>query len=141
MENRARFFTPIQVRYAETDMQGHVFFGNYLTYFDVGLTEYVKAIGYGISDFLADGVDFFYVESQCQYKSRAYFDEMLHVHARVSHIGNSSFKFEFAIFEEVTDRLVCTGHIVAVAVDKETHQTVSVPEGFRKAVERFEGQV
>ena len=41
-----RFFHPIQVRYIETDQQGHVFFGHYLTYFDVALTEYLKAIDY-----------------------------------------------------------------------------------------------
>lgn len=138
MKDRPKFFTPILVRYADTDMQGHVFFGNYLTYFDVALTEYVKAVGYGIPDFLNDGADFYYIESQCQYKSRSFFDETLHVHAGVSHMGNTSFKFEFAIFEETTDRLVCTGHIAAVAVDKESRKPVRVPQGFRDAVKRFE---
>nr|NIO70902.1 acyl-CoA thioesterase [Anaerolineae bacterium] len=37
----------------ETDAQGHVFFGHYLTYFDIGLTEYMHAIGFGYQDLLA----------------------------------------------------------------------------------------
>jgi acyl-CoA thioester hydrolase len=139
MVEHFKFFTSIQVRYAETDMQGHVFFGNYLTYFDVALTEYVKAIGYGIQDFLAEKLDFFYAESLCRYKSRALFDEILHVHARVGHIGRTSFKFEFSAFEKNTDRPVCTGHIVAVVVDLENHNPAPVPQGFRQAVEKFEG--
>ncbi len=134
-----RFFHPIQVRYVETDQQGHVFFGHYLTYFDVALTEYLKAINYHYNRFLQAGVDFFYVESLCQYRDRAFFDEILHVHARVAKIGNSSFTFEFAIFESSSQRFVGNGHIVAVAVDPSTSKPVPVPEGFRQAVTRFEG--
>ena len=53
-----RFFHDIHVRYIETDQQGHVFFGHYLTYFDVALTEYLKAIGYSYDQFLQVGIDF-----------------------------------------------------------------------------------
>jgi acyl-CoA thioester hydrolase len=134
-----RFFHPIQVRYVETDQQGHVFFGHYLTYFDVALTEYLKAIDYNYSQFLQTGIDFFYVESLCQYRDRAFFDDILHVHARVAKIGNSSFTFEFAIFEADSQRFVASGHIVAVAVDPSTSKPVPVPETFRQAVARFEG--
>ena len=133
-----RFFHPIQVRYVETDRQGHVFFGHYLTYFDVALTEYLKAIDYSYDRFLEAGVDFFYVESLCQYHDRAFFDEILHVHARVGKIGNSSFTFEFGIFEPISPRFVAIGHIVAVAVDPSSSKPVPVPEDFRRAVARFE---
>ena len=134
-----RFFHPIQVRYIETDQQGHVFFGHYLTYFDVALIEYLKAIDYGYDKFRQAGIDFFYVESLCQYRDRAFFDEILHVHARVAKIGNSSFTFEFAIFEAASERFIANGHIVAVAVDPSTSKPVRAPEGFRQAVDRFEG--
>jgi acyl-CoA thioester hydrolase len=134
-----RFFHPVQVRYIETDQQGHVFFGHYLTYFDVALTEYLKTINYGYDQFLEAAVDFFYVESLCQYRDRAFFDDILNVHARVAKIGNSSFTFEFAIFESVSQRFIANGHIVAVAVDHSTSKPVRVPEGFRQAVARFEG--
>ena len=78
-----RFFHPIHVRFIETDQQGHLFFSHFLTYFDVALTEYLKAIGYSYDKFLEAGVDFYYVESLCQYHGRAFFDEILHVHARI----------------------------------------------------------
>lgn len=138
MEDRPKFFAPIQVRYVETDMQGHVFFGHYFTYFDTGLIEYLRAIGFNYNDFLRAGVDFFYVEAACRYKGRAFFDDTLHVHTRVSKIGNSSFTFEFAVYEEAADRFIATGHIVAVAVDKEVRTPVRVPDRFRRAVADFE---
>ena len=133
-----RFFHPIQVRFIETDQQGHVFFGHFLTYFDVALTEYLKAIDYSYNKFLEAGVDFFYVESLCQYRDRAFFDEILHVHARVGNIGNSSFTFEFSIFESASHRFIANGHIVAVAVDPSTSRPTPVHDSFRQAVELFE---
>lgn len=138
MEAPPRFFAPIQVRYIETDMQGHVFFGHYFAYFDFALTEYLKAVGFGYNDFLDIGVDFFYVEATCQYKGRAFFEDTLHVHTSVSKVGNTSFTFEFSVFEETTNRPIATGHIVAVAVDRQSQKPVRVPDRFRKAVSDFE---
>lgn len=140
MQEHFRFFTPVQVRYAETDAQGHVFFGNYFTYFDLALTEYLKAIGYTYEAMLSDGVDFYYVDANCQYKGRAFFDEILHVHTRISGIGNTSFTFEFAIFEKTSDRLITTGRIVAVAVNRETSKPAQVPQGLKHAVQEFENK-
>lgn len=134
-----RFFCPVQVRYVETDQQGHVFFGHYLTYFDLALTEYLKAIGYGYDRFLQSEIDFFYVESLCQYRDRAFFDEVLHVHARIGNIGTTSFTFQFGVFESNSQRFIANGHIVAVAVDKNTKKPVPAPDGLREAVARFEG--
>ena len=39
-----RFSEPLRVRWAEVDAQGIVFNGHYLAYFDVGVTEYYRAI-------------------------------------------------------------------------------------------------
>jgi acyl-CoA thioester hydrolase len=138
MQYHYKFFTPLQVRYAETDAQGHVFFGNFLTYFDVALTEYLKAIGYSYNVMLAEGIDFYYVEALCQYKGRAFFDEILHVHATISRIGNTSITFEFTIVEQAKDRLIAIGRIAAVAIDRDAGKPVRVPEGLRKAVQEFE---
>ena len=139
MENHFKFFTSVQVRFVETDAQGHVFFGNYFTYYDVALTEYLKAIGCGYQEILADGLDFYYVEATCQYKDRAFFDEVLHIHARIGKIGDTSFHFEFSVVEENSGRLIATGRIVAVAVDHNSRKPITVPQKLRKAVQVFEG--
>ena len=98
----------------------------------------MKAIGYSYPDMVAAGVDLFYVRASCDYKGRARFDDLLHVHARIGHIGNTSFTFEFAARKQPTDELIATGEIVAVAVDAETEKSVRVPDGLREAVARFE---
>jgi len=133
-----RFYHPIRVRYVEVDAQKHVFFGHYYTYFDVALVEYLRAIGLDYPAMVASGVDMFYVASECQYKGRARFDDLLHVHARIGSIGNSSFTFEFAIYKQPADELIATGKIVAVAVDPVTERPTRVPDALREAVARFE---
>ena len=133
-----KFYHPLRVRYVELDPQGHVMFSHYLNYFDIGLTEYTRTIGYFYPEMVASGVDMFYVEAGCQYKGRAHFDDLLHVHTRIGHIGNTSFTFEFAIYKQPADELIARGKIVAVAVDVETEQPVHVPDRLREAVARFE---
>ncbi len=135
---RYKFYHPIRVRYVEVDAQQHVFFGHYLTYFDIALVEYMKAVGHSYPDIVAAGVDMFYAHASCDYEGRARFDDLLHVHARIGHIGNTSFTFEFAIYKQPTDELIATGEIVAVAVDVEMEKPASVPDGLREAVARFE---
>jgi len=53
-------------------------------------------------------------------------------------MGNTSFTFEFSIFEEASGRPIAAGHIIAVAIDKKSGDPVRVPDRFRKAVADFE---
>ena len=45
----------------------------------------------------------FYAHAECDYKGRARFDDLLHVHARIGHVGNTSFTFEFAAYRDDND--------------------------------------
>jgi acyl-CoA thioester hydrolase len=139
-DQKYRFHHPIRVRYVEVDSQQHVYFGHYLTYFDVALIEYMQAIGFDYQDMLASGIDMFYVASECQHKGSARFNDLLHVHTRISAIGNSSFTFAFAITRQPEEELVTTGKITAVAVDRQTKTPVRAPDSLREAVARFEAQ-
>ncbi len=138
--DKYKFFEPVRVRFVETDLQGHVFFGNYLVYFDEALTQYTHAIGFTYQDFLNAGVDFFYIHSECDYKSRAFFEEVLNIHARVGRVGHSSVTFEFQAIKAGNDELVATGNIVAVVVDPQSNKPTRVPDAFRQAVERYEAK-
>lgn len=133
-----KFYHPLRVRYAETDAQGRVFFGNYLTYFDVALTEYMRAINFTYPDMNEAGVDMFYVETNCQYKGAARFDDLLHAYAQIGRIGNTSLTFDFAIFKMPNDELIATGHITAVTADIQSEKPMRVPDKLREAVARYE---
>lgn len=139
MSQSFKFHTPIKVRFNETDLQGHVNFAHYLSYFDVGLTEYLTAIGYDYQTMLADGVDFLYAESHCNYKSSARWPEVLNIHARIGHLGRRSIRFEFEVIAAADQRLVATGHIIAVTACRDTFEPCPIPDGLRQAVAAYEG--
>jgi acyl-CoA thioester hydrolase len=141
VEPRYKFYTPIKVRFNETDLQGHVNFGQYYFYFDAAVTEYMEATGYDYQMMLADNTDFIYAESHCNYKSSARWPEILRVYTRISYIGRRSLRFEFAVWAQADDRLVVIGHIVAVTANRETFKPWPVPEGLRQAVLAYEGQL
>jgi acyl-CoA thioester hydrolase len=134
-----RHQTPIKVRFNETDLQGHVNFGHHLFYFDVGLTEYMDAIGYSYARMLEEGADMVYVEAHCRYRSPARWPEVLQVHTRLDHIGRRSLRFAFAIQAAGDGRLVAEGHIAASTVARATLDPLPVPEAMRRAAEAYEG--
>ncbi len=140
MNKLFKFYAPVKVRFNETDLQGHVNFGNYYFYFDVGAIEYLEAIGYDYEAMLADDTDFIYAESHCNYKSSAKWPEVLRIYTRIGHMGRTSLRLEFEVRAEPDERLVATGHIVAVTANKETFKPHPIPERMRAAVTAYEGR-
>ena len=140
-EPKYKFHAPVKVRFNETDLQGHVNFAQYYFYFDVAVTEYMDAIGYGYQSMLADNTDFLYAESHCNNKSSAKWPEILDIHARISYIKRRSLRFDFAVWAQTGRRLIATGHIVAVTADRQTFTPHAVPEGLRRAVLAYEGEL
>lgn len=135
-----RYQFPLQVRYADTDAQGHVFFGNYLTYLDEASGGYFRAIGFSWQRMQELGLDIFYVDAGCQYKGSATFEDLLHIHTRMARIGNTSFTIEGVIYKAGEETPIASGHITAVMVNPQTRRPVRVPDELRQAVAAFEGE-
>jgi acyl-CoA thioester hydrolase len=135
-----RFHHSLRVRFAETDLQGIVFNGNYLTYYDVAWTEYFRGIGLEYKDFASLGADTVLARTTMEFKSPARFDESLEIHTRVSKIGTTSLTFEFEIYPEGEDRLVGSATALYVCVDPTTLRPVRVPDSLRLRVSEFEGR-
>ncbi len=134
-----RFFFPFRVRYSEVDGQSVVFNAHYLTYYDTAITEFFRWLGYDYTaDVKATGVDFHTVKSLVEYKAPIRFDEQIEVGVRVGAIGNSSLRFDLAIFEKDAGDLRATGEIVWVYTDQKTHKTVRVPDSMRDMLARGE---
>lgn len=127
----------LRVRWAEIDRQGIVFNGHYLTYFDVAITEYWRAIGYPYPDALAQqGCDTFAVKATIEYRAPARYDDVLDVLVRVGRIGRSSMQFLLEIHRGDTQLIV--GELIYVNADAETRKPTPVPAFLREAIARFE---
>ena len=140
MKNDFRFYHSLRVRFAETDMQGIVFNGNYLTYYDVAWTEYFRAVGLTWQDLLSLGADTVLARTTMEFKAPARFDDVLEVYTCVSKIGNSSITFEFEIYLQDEERLIGAASSLYVCIDPETLKPVRVPEQLRARISEFEGK-
>jgi acyl-CoA thioester hydrolase len=134
-----KFHHKLRVRFAETDLQGIVFNGNYLTYYDVAWTEYFRAIGLEWKDLLAMGADTVLARTTLEFRAPAQFDEVLEVYTRVSKIGNTSMTFDFEIYPEGGERLIGGASSLYVCIDPKTLKSVRVPDELRSRIQEFEG--
>ena len=130
-------FHTLRVRWAEVDRQGIVFNAHYLTYFDVAITEYWRAIGYPYPDaLLATGVDTFVVKATVEYHAPARYDDVLDIGVRVARIGRTSMQFQLEAHHAGTHLI--SGEIVYVTADSESRRPLPVPQPLRDAILRFE---
>ena len=137
MQDLFKFSYRLRVRWAEVDRQGIVFNGHYLTYFDVAITEYWRAIGLPYPDaIVGTGADLYVVKSGIEYHASAQYDDWLDLKVRVARIGRSSMAFAIHIFRG-DDRLI-SGEVIYVAADPATRKSVPVPERLREVVRAFE---
>jgi len=127
----------LRVRWAEVDRQGIVFNGHYLTYFDVGITEYYRALGYPYPDGLAQhGTDLFVRKAEVEYHASAHYDDEVDICVRVERLGRSSFDFRVEVHRG--DQLLVSGIVVYVNADPIARKSTPLPDFLREAIKAFE---
>jgi acyl-CoA thioester hydrolase len=132
-----RFHHRLRVRWAEVDRQGIVFNGHYLTYFDVGITEYYRALGYPYPDGLVQhGTDLYVRKAEIEYRASAHYDDEIDVCVCVERLGRSSFDFRVEIFR--ADLLLVSGKVVYVNADPVARKSAPLPDFLRMAIKAFE---
>ncbi|HUS89268.1 MAG TPA: thioesterase family protein [Desulfosporosinus sp.] len=130
------FTFPVRVRFADTDLQGHVFFGNYFTYCDEGFMAYLDDVGYSWGRLGSMGLELYYVESTCQFKGRAFLADILDVNTRIAELGRSAMTAEMMISKSNKDEIVAIGRITAVMVSKKTGKSTPIPAELRAAIKQ-----
>jgi len=118
--------THIRVRYKDTDTMSVVYYGNYLTYFEVGRVEYLRQAGLPMSD-VNKRVHLPVVEAFIKYVKPARLDELLEVTSRVSQRKRASFTFTYEIRNEAKE-MVASGYTLHACWDPATSKMVSIPD-------------
>jgi acyl-CoA thioester hydrolase len=126
------FAHSVRVRYAECDMQGHVFNAHYLTWFDMAHTALlVTALGRPYTELVASGIDFVVAESGVRYLAPARFDELLEVGVGLDPPTTSSLTSRFTICRD--GERITEGFLRHVCVDAVTHEKRPWPDEVRSA--------
>ncbi len=131
---------PLRVRWAEVDMQGVVFNGHYLTYCDVCVTEYWRAIGLRYpEDIISQGSDTFVRKATLEYHAGAVYDDELEICGRTARLGRSSLRFVIGIYRKgQTAEPLIEGELIYVNADPVAKKALPWPESIREKIRRFE---
>ena len=122
--------TPIQIRFKDIDMMGHVNNANYITYFELARLTYFEALkDEGVKiDWVNAGVILAKIEME--YKQPILLEDKAFVYTWVSRIGSKSFDMACSIVRVVDGVEVeaARGLAVIVCFNYKTNETIAIPE-------------
>jgi acyl-CoA thioester hydrolase len=110
--------SPLRVRYAETDQMGVVYYANYFVWFEIGRTNLLRETGWSYREMEAAGVALPVIETACQYRLPARYDDEIHVRTTGSLLSPVRLAFTYDVQRPCDDALLATGRTVHAAVDR-----------------------
>jgi len=130
-----RFFFPIQTRWADNDIYGHVNNVTYYSYFDTAANSLlIQKTGFDIHNSEIIGL---VVDSACSFLQELSFPEVVEVGVAIGKIGNSSLRYELAIFKQDQQHAAAQGQFVHVFVDRENRKSTAIPPAMREVLEQY----
>ncbi|MBA3377239.1 MAG: acyl-CoA thioesterase [Actinobacteria bacterium] len=120
-----------RVRFGETDLQGVVYYANYLLYAEVGRMAYLRDLGIVYErDFLARGIDFTIGEANVRYRAALRFDDEFDIRVRVGEMRQSSWSFEYAI-DRADGQHCAAASTIQVVLDRASSRPTRIPAELR----------
>ena len=108
--------TQITVRYAETDMMGIVYHGNYLPWFEVGRTTLLKECGLPYRELEAQGYRLPVIEVGVKYLKPALYDDLITVITRLKERPTLRIHLDYEVRRG--DELLVTGFTTHAFINK-----------------------
>ena len=125
-------FCEIATRWMDNDIYGHVNNVVYYSYFDTAVNQFL--IERGVLDIHKGEVVGFVVDSGCSYFSSISFPDVIHAGIRVARLGNSSVRYEIALYRNNDILPVAAGHFVHVYVERNSNRSVPIPDPVRNVL-------
>jgi acyl-CoA thioester hydrolase len=119
----------LRVRYAETDQMGVVYYANYLVWFEVGRTEFLRTFGWTYREMEAEGYTLPVISVACQYHRPARYDDELEVVTTGAWLSPVRLAFDYEILRG--DERIVTGRTVHASLNRRG-RPVRLPERVRE---------
>ena len=129
------FETKIRVEYHHTDQMGIVHHSNYVKFFEVARTEWLRSAGLTYAEMERRGVMMPIVEVNVKYRQPAYYDELITVKAIVEDMPMARMVFKYEIRGE-DGRDIASGSTTLGFIDKETRRPQRAPKWLMEVLER-----
>ena len=129
-------FFAIATRWMDNDVYGHVNNVVYYSYFDTAVNQFL--IERGVLDIHKGDIVGFVVDSGCAYFSSISFPDVIHAGIRVAKLGNSSVRYEIALYRNDDPLPSAAGHFVHVYVERKSNRPVPIPAAVRQILETIQ---
>jgi acyl-CoA thioester hydrolase len=96
---------------------GVVYYANYLVWFEVGRTEWLRATGWSYREMEGDGIALPVIEAQCEYRQPARYDDELEVVTRASLLTPVRIRFDYQVLRCPDGVLSASGYTVHASLD------------------------
>lgn len=117
----------LRVEYHHTDQMGIVHHSNYIKFFEVARTEWLRAAGMTYAEMERRGVMMPIVDVHVKYRQPAYYDEVLSVSVFVDELPMARMVFRYEIRGE-DGRDVASGTTTLGFIDSVTRRPQRAPE-------------
>ncbi len=107
-----------RVRYGETDQMGVVYHSNYLRYFELGRTEYMRARGYAYSDLEKGGFFLAIVDATVRFRAGARYDDEIIIRTKLENSSPVRVSFYYEVWKVEGNVLLAEGTTRLACVDK-----------------------
>jgi acyl-CoA thioester hydrolase len=111
-----------------------VFNANYLTYFDLTMTELWRELG-GYQAMVDSGIDMVVAEARIRYRAPLRFDDEFEVHATVAHLDEESMTTALVLM--LDGERVAEGEIRHVFIEAGGGPKTQIPETLRRQLEKY----
>ncbi|MGE0865726.1 MAG: acyl-CoA thioesterase [Vicinamibacterales bacterium] len=108
--------SPVRVRYAETDKMGVVYYANYLVWFEIGRTDWLRETGWTYRQMEADGFQLPVIDAHCEYKHGARYDDELAIRTRASQISPVRIRFDYEVVRLADGIVLALGQTVHATI-------------------------
>ena len=126
----------IRVRYAETDQMGVVYYGHYLTYYEVARVESLRNLNIAYKDIEKSGIMMPVLTNESKYIRPAFYDDLISMEVRIEEMPDTRITFHYTFFNE-NAKVIHKGKTQLAFVDVSTNKPVKVPEYITKVLQPF----
>ena len=107
----------VRVRYAETDKMGVVYHSNYLIWFEIGRTDWLRDTGWTYREMEAIGFVLPVIEAHCDYTQPARYDDELDIETAGVLLSAVRVRFDYRVVRAADAIQLATGHTVHASLD------------------------
>jgi acyl-CoA thioester hydrolase len=116
----------LRVRYDEIDGMGVVHHPNFLIYFEIARTEYMRASGVSYAELERRGFLLVVTGASARYHANVRYDDEIVVRTSVAAMGRATIRFSYVV-EDAGGRLLCEGTTDHACVGPDKSRPIRFP--------------